>query len=119
MVGADTKQLPEKMHDYMETVSKLPGTPISDETLGTSMLYSSGTTGRPKGISRPLPIQPPDQPLHILTFLSDLWSFNEDMVYLSPAPLYHSAPQAAANFAIRMGATTIIMEKFDPLEFLK
>ena len=119
VVGAETKQLPEGMCDYLEAVEKFPGTPISDETLGTSMLYSSGTTGRPKGISRPLPVQPPDQPLPILTFLSDLWSFHEDMVYLSPAPLYHSAPQAAANFAIRKGATTIIMEKFDPLEFLR
>ena len=119
VVGAENTKLPEGMYDYVEAVSKFPDTPIEDEMLGTSMLYSSGTTGRPKGILRPLPTQPPDQPLPILTFLSELWSFEEDMVYLSPAPLYHSAPQAAANFAIRKGATTIIMEKFDPLEFLK
>ena len=119
VVGAENIKLPEGMYDYVEAVSKFPDTPIEDEMLGTAMLYSSGTTGRPKGILRPLPTQPPDQPLPILTFLSELWSFEEDMVYLSPAPLYHSAPQAAANFAIRKGATTIIMEKFDPLEFLK
>src|SRR5262245_36209213 len=46
----------------------LPGTPIADEYLGTAMLYSSGTTGRPKGILRPLPEQPPAQNLPIFDF---------------------------------------------------
>ena len=54
-----------------------------------------------------------------MKFLSTLWNYREDMIYLSPAPLYHSAPLFANNFAIRAGATTIIMEKFDPLEFLR
>ena len=59
------------------------------------MLYSSGTTGRPKGILRPLPENPPAQPLALFAFLNELWQCREGMVYLSPAPLYHSAPQAA------------------------
>jgi long-chain acyl-CoA synthetase len=82
------------------------------------MLYSSGTTGRPKGILRPLPEQNPEDPLPIMKFLSNLWNYSEDMIYLSPAPLYHSAPQAATGLALRQGATIIIMERFEPLEFL-
>ena len=107
-----------RVRDYVTEVGKFPSTPIPDEQLGTSMLYSSGTTGRPKGIVRPLPVQPPDQNLPLLDFLANLWQYREDMVYLSPAPLYHSAPQAAVNLAIRFGAIVIIMERFDPVEYL-
>src|SRR3982074_3316884 len=83
------------------------------------MLYSSGTTGRPKGILRPLPEQPPTQQLPIFAFLQKLWQYREGMIYLSPAPLYHSAPQAAVNLAILNGGTVIIMERFDPERYLE
>jgi long-chain acyl-CoA synthetase len=96
----------------------LPDQPIADESLGTAMLYSSGTTGRPKGILRPLAEQPPGQQLPLFAFLVKLWRYREGMVYLSPAPLYHSAPQAAVNLTIRMGGTAIIMEHFDPERYL-
>jgi long-chain acyl-CoA synthetase len=96
----------------------LPSTPIADESVGTAMLYSSGTTGRPKGILRPLPEQPPSQNLPLFEFLIGLWQYREGMIYLSPAPLYHSAPQAAVNLTIRMGGTAIIMERFDPEQYL-
>jgi long-chain acyl-CoA synthetase len=102
-----------------ETTRGLPGTPIEDEYIGTAMLYSSGTTGRPKGILRPLAEQPPTQQLPIFDFLQKLWQYREGMIYLSPAPLYHSAPQAAVNLAIRMGGTVIIMETFDPDRYLE
>jgi long-chain acyl-CoA synthetase len=97
----------------------LPATPIADEALGTAMLYSSGTTGRPKGIVRPLPEQPPAQQLPIFDFLLKLWRYREGMIYLSPAPLYHSAPQAAVNLTIRMGGTAVIMERFDAEHYLQ
>ena len=113
--GADDPQV----RDFVTAVREFPDTPLPDEQLGTSMLYSSGTTGRPKGIIRPLPEQPPDQNLPLMDFLANLWHYGEDMVYLSPAPLYHSAPQAAVNLAIRFGATVIIMERFDPVEYLR
>ena len=95
-----------------------PETPIADEWLGTAMLYSSGTTGRPKGILRPLPEEPPWHDLPLFLFLNKLWRYREGMTYLSPAPLYHSAPQAAVALAIRNGGTVIIMEHFDPEAYL-
>jgi long-chain acyl-CoA synthetase len=101
-----------------EAVAAMPDTPIADESLGTAMLYSSGTTGRPKGIIRPLPETPPAQGLPLFDFLTRLWRYREGMVYLSPAPLYHSAPQAAVNLTIRSGGTAVIMEHFDPEAFL-
>ena len=117
-VGAAGMELPEGFQDYASACSSFPELPIADELLGTSMLYSSGTTGRPKGIIRPLPAQPPAEQLPMFDFLGGLWRYREGMIYLSPAPLYHSAPQAAVNLTIRHGGTVIIMERFDPQEYL-
>jgi long-chain acyl-CoA synthetase len=83
-----------------------------------SMLYSSGTTGRPKGILRPMPDVPPTEQLPLFHFLNGLWRYREGMVYLSPAPLYHSAPQAAVGLTLRNGGTAVIMERFDPEQYL-
>jgi len=104
--------------DFARAVSQQPSTPIPDESLGTPMLYSSGTTGRPKGILRPLPENPPSEPLPLFHFLNKLWRYREGMTYLSPAPLYHSAPQAAVSLTIRNGGTVVIMEHFDPERYL-
>lgn len=104
--------------DYAQAISGFPKTPIADEFLGTPMLYSSGTTGRPKGVLRPLPEDPPSNPLPLFGFLNKLWRYRADMIYLSPAPLYHSAPQAAVALTIRNGGTVIIMEQFDPEQYL-
>ena len=104
--------------DFDAAVAGLPGTPIADEALGTAMLYSSGTTGRPKGILRPLPENPPSQPLPLFNFLANLWQCEPGMLYLSPAPLYHSAPLANVSLAIRHGGTVVIMEHFDPAQYL-
>jgi long-chain acyl-CoA synthetase len=102
-----------------EVTARFPVTPIADEAIGTAMLYSSGTTGKPKGILRPLPAQPPSQQPPLFDFLQRLWRYREGLVYLSPAPLYHSAPQAAVNLVIRNGGTAIIMERFDPERYLQ
>jgi long-chain acyl-CoA synthetase len=99
-------------------VDGFPETPIPDESLGTAMLYSSGTTGRPKGILRPLPENPPAQGLSLLERAIDWWRYREGTIHLQPAPLYHAAPLLAVALTIRVGGTAIIMEHFDAEVFL-
>ncbi len=118
-IVADGPSESQRIVGLQEATAHLPKTPIPDESVGTAMLYSSGTTGRPKGILRPLPEQPPSQQLALFDFLQKLWQYREGMIYLSPAPLYHSAPQAAVNLAIRVGGTVIVMESFDPQRYLE
>jgi long-chain acyl-CoA synthetase len=107
-----------KVLNFDEAVKRFPATPIADESLGAFMLYSSGTTGRPKGILRPLPDNPPSQQLPVLDFIMEMWRFRDGMTYLSPAPLFHAAPLGGVALTIRMGGTAIIMEHFDPEHFL-
>ncbi|HEY2248540.1 MAG TPA: AMP-binding protein [Bradyrhizobium sp.] len=117
-IVADGEGESDRIVGLAQATAGLPSTPIADESVGTAMLYSSGTTGRPKGILRPLPEQPPSQQLPLFDFLQKLWQYREGMIYLSPAPLYHSAPQAAVNLTLRVGGTVIIMERFDPEQYL-
>ncbi len=108
----------EKFRNLDEATASCATSPLAVEHSGTAMLYSSGTTGQPKGILRQLTDDTPDQQLPVFGFLQDLWQYREGMIYLSPAPLYHSAPNAAVNFTIRFGGTAIIMERFDPEQYL-
>lgn len=90
-----------------------PTTPIADETAGSDMLYSSGTTGRPKGIKPPLSGGPIDAPYPLAVMAEQVFGFPPDGVYLSPAPLYHAAPLRWCMSMNRLGGTVIVMEKFD------
>ena len=78
------------------------------------MLYSSGTTGHPKGIRRPLSGMPFGRDAVLAPMLGGIMGFGAGDVYLSPAPLYHSAPLVWSMTAIRMGGTAVVMEHFDP-----
>ena len=90
---------------------------LPDETLGATMLYSSGTTGRPKGILRPLPDGTPSEDRAMLG-IGTLFGFEKEMTYLSPAPMYHAAPLAFVNGVLCFGGKVVMMEKFDPVEAL-
>jgi long-chain acyl-CoA synthetase len=103
---------------YTSAVAEYPEVPVDDEQLGAAMLYSSGTTGRPKGILRPLPDVHPGAQLPIMAFVTGIFQLNDHMRYLSPAPLYHSAPLASVSGAVRLGSPAVIMEHFDPVFFL-
>jgi long-chain acyl-CoA synthetase len=108
----------ERVRNLGEATADCPATPLPDERLGAAMLYSSGTTGRPKGVLRPLPDQPPAEPLSALAARLNVWRFREGQIYLSPAPLYHSAPLAGVGGTIRRGGTVVVMERFDAERFL-
>jgi acyl-CoA synthetase (AMP-forming)/AMP-acid ligase II len=94
-------------------------TPVADECEGAWMLYSSGTTGRPKGIKPPAVGRPLGATNPFTSFLTDHFGFGPDMVYLSPAPLYHAAPAGWTTMTQRIGGTAVVMEQFDPVEFLR
>ena len=82
------------------------------------MLYSSGTTGKPKGVWRPAPDEPVEDLGPADRAAAEAFGITPDSVYLSPAPLYHSAPITFLIQMGRIGAATVIMERFDPAESL-
>ncbi len=105
---------------YESAIAAYPAEPLADEPAGQLMLYSSGTTGRPKGIVRPLPgnkIHEDAGPVGALQ--KGLWGFDENTVYLSPAPLYHSAPIGFTIAALALGGTVVMMPRFDELGALQ
>lgn len=113
VVSVDT-ELPQSSHRWKDTF-EFDDAPLSETHEGCELLYSSGTTGRPKAVKRPLP--PPGElvPNHrgALASYRGTYRTSEDSVYLSPAPLYHSAPLMSCMTIHRIGAPVVVMERFD------
>jgi long-chain acyl-CoA synthetase len=109
---------PPGWESYDVAIAGCPTDPVPAEALGTAMLYSSGTTGQPKGILRELPDAAPGEALAVMDFVKAMFGFREGMTYLNPAPLYHSAPAASVSASLRLGATVIVMEHFDAQQWL-
>ncbi len=99
---------------YEEARDAQPAERIADESNGADMLYSSGTTGRPKGIKVALPEGPLDEAPALIMLVQALYGFDSNSVYLSPAPFYHAAPLRYCMSMMRVGGTIIAMENFDP-----
>jgi fatty-acyl-CoA synthase len=97
---------------YPECAAGLPVTPIDDETEGDLLQYSSGTTGRPKGIKRELRHLAPSQTAPPLGAIVGVWA-HPDAVYLSPAPLYHTAPNVWSMCMQAVGIPVVVMKRFD------
>ncbi len=95
-----------------------PAEELPDAVEGRPMLYSSGTTGRPKGVKMPLPGTPLGTADALTTLITLVFGGNESSVYLSPAPLYHAAPLGFCLAFLRIGATVVVMEHFDAAEAL-
>jgi long-chain acyl-CoA synthetase len=91
----------------------MPTVPISDERAGQDMLYSSGTTGRPKGIRTALPEDEAIDAANTLTQIAGAFGIGAETIYLTPAPLYHAAPLRWSMTAQRLGATVVLMPHFD------
>ncbi len=108
----------EGFTSYEEITAAASATPLPHEIEGSDMLYSSGTTGCPKGVKRPLPLNPVGTPDSLYQLVSLLFPPDADSVYLSPAPLYHAAPLRYCLAMQRFGATIVVMEKFDPEQAL-
>jgi fatty-acyl-CoA synthase len=99
---------------YEDAIAAHPPDKLADEPAGQFMLYSSGTTGRPKGILRPrLPNRIHEEESAVGRLQKTLWGFDEDTVYLSPAPLYHSAPIGFCTAVQALGGTVVMMPRFD------
>ena len=100
-------------------VDAQPTTPVDNQFAGRDMLYSSGTTGRPKGVETQLTPVPHGTINPLLKLLCvDMCGVNQDSVYLSPAPLYHAAPLRFTMTAAAMGATVVVMKSFDAEAYL-
>ncbi len=104
---------------WHEAAAALPDRPIADEVGGHNMMYSSGTTGRPKGIKVPFAHNPIEAVVPILATFTQAFGYGADTVYLSPAPLYHAAPLGFSAHMLRLGGTVVVMEKFDAEAFLQ
>jgi len=105
---------------YEDALAGYPADKLAVEPAGQMMLYSSGTTGRPKGIMRPQLDHTIDQDAGPVGALQQtLWGFDENTVYLSPAPLYHSAPVSFSIATQALGGTVVMMPRFDEIGSLR
>jgi acyl-CoA synthetase (AMP-forming)/AMP-acid ligase II len=104
-----------------ELLAAQPATPVEEQRLaGKDMLYSSGTTGRPKGI-RPVDLTVPleEAPIIVTGILANMFGVGAEDVYLSPAPLYHAAPLRFCMSHHQLGAKVVVQERFDEAEVLE
>lgn len=104
---------------WRETIARFPDTPILDEMAGVQMVYSSGTTGRPKGVRITLPDGPADAPAIRAEGLAQKYGFDERSVLLCPAPLYHTAPLIFSTLPQRKGAKIVVTPHFDAEKMLQ
>ena len=98
---------------WEDVVAEMPIVKIDDESTGASMLYSSGTTGMPKGVLKPLPEGEFAADDGSPNLFAMLYGATEESIYLSPAPLYHAAPLTFTMGFLLGGTTCIIMPHFE------
>lgn len=107
------------MEQWEEAVDSAPSHPIDDSCQGLDMLYSSGTTGRPKGVKWPMDLLPAGQPTMLVNLLAPLFDYGHQSRYLSPAPLYHAAPLRHSMTVIKLGGSVYVMENFEAKKSLE
>jgi acyl-CoA synthetase (AMP-forming)/AMP-acid ligase II len=97
---------------WEDALSGAPALPVPDQSEGMAMLYSSGTTGYPKGVKKPMPEEPYGEVV-APNLLGLLYGATETSIYLSPAPLYHAAPLGFTMGCLRHGVQVVVMEHFE------
>jgi acyl-CoA synthetase (AMP-forming)/AMP-acid ligase II len=102
----------EGFESWEMAVEAMPASPIDDPAEGMAMLYSSGTTGYPKGVKKPLPEEAYGAGAD-LNLMGALYGADENSIYLSPAPLYHAAPLGFTMGLLRFGVQVVVMEHFE------
>ncbi|HUY86673.1 MAG TPA: acyl-CoA synthetase, partial [Acidimicrobiales bacterium] len=116
--GNSKSDPPKPYVRYEDLAAKYPPTPVKNETEGSDLLYSSGTTGVPKGVKVPRSERAIGTPDAVVMLIKFLYGASDKSIYLSPAPLYHAAPLRFTIAFTRIGATVVIMDHFEPVEYL-
>ncbi|MDG2003527.1 MAG: acyl-CoA synthetase [Novosphingobium sp.] len=106
------------LRSWEAETAKLPGTPIADQSTGLAMVYSSGTTGKPKGVHRALPEAAFDDPDFYTLFHKQQFDPQPGTAFLATAPLYHTGPLAFVVSELKLGASIVVCEKFDAEQVL-
>jgi acyl-CoA synthetase (AMP-forming)/AMP-acid ligase II len=110
----------EGYESYEDAVARMPAEPLDDRCEGMDMLYSSGTTGMPKGVTKQFVRQPlGGGAAGVTPLLQMLFGMTPEATYLSPAPLYHAAPLRFCMASHSLGATVVVMEHFDAEQYLQ
>ncbi len=104
--------------DFAQVCAQQPAKPLAEQPMGDTMLYSSGTTGHPKGIKRPLTGKSIEEGIPGVE-RDNVYGIADDTRYLSPAPLYHAAPFGFCMRTLSLGGTVFMMERFDPEQALQ
>ncbi len=99
--------------DFTQAVAPFPASPVADQSEGLCMFYSSGTTGRPKGVKRTGIGAPFGTGSALEVLMQHVFGFGPGDVYLCPGPLYHAAPLQWSMGAHRLSGTVVVMERFD------
>lgn len=102
------------LRSYAQFKTQHSATPPANRCAGTNMVYTSGTTGKPKGVRSPLPAGVPESPTAIRAAMGEMIGWKSgDGAYLLNGPLHHSAPIAFSTLALHLGHTVVMTDQWD------